>query len=391
MACFASAFALAASVLLGHAHRSPFAELGDLIGTALGLVSESLPNSLTMLLGDEDSPTSGASPLAAASHGKLTRRLRQTIQRMSPVYARVRLIVFRSKVSPSAIGGLVEELQKISRNPLLSSSSHIPGERIQSALRRHNAFGSSRPQSGPGTPRTSVRLRDINGSNSRRPEQRTSAPRSLLSASRLGEALAQFDTENESAAASELTLNVQNDDSIHSACLAASGSVAEVLATIQLQLADACGWTPRLHLPLDVALGRAATKEALAKALHGLQSTLSVLLEKSGTILGKESLSSLGRSLGCEASRRVHFSYNAFEDRNRDHFRLAFYLVSLVDLAKDVQRLAATVETITASSGQQAWRLPLALSPSTWLTSDLLSFPNTDEQNDSKFKPSCVI
>lgn len=381
VACFASAFALVASICLVQAHRSPFAELGDLFETALGLIADSFPNSLVMLLGNVDMSAHGTASPASVSHEKSTRQLRQAIKQMSTIHARVRLIVFRSRVSPSALGDLVDQLGKISRNPLLSSTSHIPGERIQSALRRHNAFGGSRSQSGPETPRLSLRLQQLTGGSGGWQGHRTSAPRSPLSASRLHAALSGLDGGGGSSGASEITLSVQKDNGIQSACRGAADSVVQVLGTIRLQLAEVCGWKTPNGLS-SVTTDRASTHEELAKALGGLQSTLSTLLESSHTSLGKDHWSSLERSRGEEVTRgSVHA---ALEDRNRDRFRLAFYLVALVDLIKDIQQLAAIVARVAASSAHQVWRLPLALSPSTWKVSDLFATqPATERSEDA--------
>ena len=266
------------------------------------LVSKSLQSSLDLL------PLSLQSVFGPSVEQRLTdldntrqpllaKSLKSTIRELSSVYTAYSREFTYAHIPPSAYGPIVKALQNINQNPLLGPTSHVPGKRIQTALER--TYGISTPAS-PVSHKKGDDL-ELHG------RHRARTPRSQRGHRR-------------SASLSPSPRPVL------------LGASHEVVAAISTAMASAIADVQRSHDGhLDVE--SKPTSEArveLEAALGNHQLKLASLLDD------------LGRT----------------SHQDRDHFRLAFYLTALLDLAKDVLELMVLISAMSARTGPRRLYVP---------------------------------
>jgi hypothetical protein len=116
------------------------------------------------------------------------------------------------------------------------------------------------------------------------------------------------------------------------ACRTLVSSVQQALRSAAAELAEIFGWADVGGTPAGKEVQVVQAKDELELALSELQLKLAILLDD----LGAERRESRGRSPG-------HASIDSHHGHDRDHFRLAFYMTALLDLAKDVLRVLNVV------------------------------------------------
>jgi len=332
--CFAAAFALVPTVMFSH--HSSNDRFGALILESLQTTSELLPLSLSMVL-DVDL----AGKLAAleakriGSQERLSTSLKGSVHQLRPVLNNYRLEFRRSRVASASFEVLVNKIRRLHRNPLLGPTSHIPGERIQSALQR--AYGNHSGSATPRTPRDSSKGR----SRSRGPRDtfemaRGETPTPSPVVLRRGHSFI-YETSGHYRSRSVISLPTSK----HAITYASRNLVKAIQQALQsssTELISLCDW-PASSSAMDKVVGAVQAKDELEVALSELQLNLALLLNGLGTdsYHTKHTMDSM-RQL-------VHADMG-----DKNHFRLAFYMTALLDLAKEVLEFLNVVISISKTA-----------------------------------------
>ncbi|WVR08501.1 hypothetical protein IAU60_005556 [Kwoniella sp. DSM 27419] len=396
---FSAVFALLPTLLL--APRRSSNRLGVEINNSIETICALLPLSVSNLL-DADplsvqktsSPTSHVDsaktleaqvqPRPVADQDKLAQKLKGIVAELhisSSIYVKdSRLLENQSK----SLLTVIKSLQRLQRNPLLGQTSHAPGERIQAALQRSFPHPRSRP---PSTHSTVA-------SNGPQPQKRrsftVSRPGRHASVSpgadhgstastwprhKLHHLTSNFGPPSESH--KSLPLPVVSQPNLRDASGRLVDAIVDALGAVDTQLATKFRW-PKPQISRERKAsddkdhdGLIAARERLEDMLSDVQHALGTLLSgsKDGNQFERDSQQ---RGSGEEPDRRLstasevpmtpphHVTFTEATDvtsllRNKDRFRLAFYMTSLLDLARDVHSITNTVilaaeEEMTASS-----------------------------------------
>jgi hypothetical protein len=313
-------------------HHSSQAQFGSLVLGSLQTTSELLPISLSTVL-DVDLADKLASVEASriGTQGRLAKSLKTSIHQLRPVLNNHRLEFRRSRVASSSFEVLVSKLRQLNRNPLLGPTSHVPGERIQTALQRtyENFSGSATPR----TSRDSIAGRG----RSRKPSENFemqchNTPASSPIQARHGHSF--MHDPNHHRSRSTITVPTGRH-AITTASRTLVKSIQQALHSCSTELADVCEWSTSSR-GVEKPIGALQAKDELESALADLQLNLAILLNDLGSESHRNSYSS-------DSARTLYLG----ETAERDHFRLAFYMTALLDLAKDILELLNVVITIS--------------------------------------------
>ncbi|KAK8850420.1 hypothetical protein IAR55_004338 [Kwoniella newhampshirensis] len=346
---FSALFALIPTLLIAP-HKSSH-PIGTQIDESIQTICTLLPVSLSPLLevhfpvtAPVDSDSTGPVKSLEAqnqtpSQTELAKKLKITVLSLhvsSSSYFKESLALEQQ----SALPDIIKSIQRLQRNPLLGQTSHVPGERIQAALYR------SFPRSRPGTPRRRSRSRherqtSVSSEADLPPHHSVHRrrPRHLTSYLR--------------PADSNATIALSTRPDLKDTSQNLVDAIIETLHTIDRQLKQTYGWSspPDTEKTLVPEGALVEAKAHLEEVLNGVQRALGVVLGSMDRDAKKE-------------HHRDHVTYAESTDvtdvlRNKDRFRLAFYMTALLDLSRDVHGLANTA--LSAS-------IRVESTPSTWLT-----------------------
>lgn len=324
--CFSAAFALIPTLIFSH--HSSNAKFGSLVLGSLKTTSELLPLSLSTVL-----DVNLADKLAAleanrsGTQERLAKLLKGTDNQLRPILNNLRLEFRRSKIASASLEILVNKLRRLHRNPLLGPTSHVPGQRIQMALQR--TYGNHSGSITPHTPRDSRKGRSRSrGTRDVLEKQRNDSPASSPIPTR--HSMFMFDHQGHQRSRSVVSIP-KGQDGINSASSNLVSAIQKALQSSSTELAELCEWSIS-SCGSEKAMGILQAKDDLEIALSELQLNLALLLND----LGTES-----RHSSHSADTAKHFMHSDTGDR--DHFRLAFYMTALLDLAKELLELLHVV------------------------------------------------
>lgn len=291
---FAAACGLFATVALPR--PSGVKKLDTLLSQTVETTRQILPLSLASVL--ELSST----PADSLQQQHLARDLRETLPKLKRAHNDYCAEFTRGPLAPAALRGYIKALQRIQRNSLLGPTSHVPGERIKAAMEKTYERNSR-----PGTPRGD------RGSASRSPStDRTNSP--ILSTH----------VRQRSHLIGHLTMSTQQVSEGIRICLGESLGVVRSSFRWTSAPGDECD-LEQIRKELGVAVGE-------------LQRRLSSMMDEL----------SASPAVG---HRQAPVPY-------RDRWRIAFYVVALIDLARDVDQLLDTAITLQAQMGPPRLFLP---------------------------------
>ena len=384
--CAAFAFSLL-PVLLFSYHSSSLS-LGHSVSDIIEVISGLLPMSLSTVLDHGEPPSLDRLAMSADEHGagsarrnhdEMARRLGEISNSLRPTYEGYLREFSRTKAPRHFLEPVISALGRLHRNPLLGSSSHVPGERIQAAIRKANDFAGSgpspsvsRPLSAPGTPRIARHSRSFirppdAGSESVNLDPISGAGRPPLSShgrlTHLGGSVTHRRSGSALAVSERLRLDSVSKNLVDSI-------TASLRSAIDI-LFQSYNWgkvaRPREETDLISA------KHDLELALTDLQCHLAGVLDGLPDIRFNETFRSAREPTGAHDTddtglqdsstvRRLAIDSTWTDTthiRDRDLIRTAFYMASLLDLAKDVLSLVLTVQGILAKSDKvNRWRWP---------------------------------
>jgi hypothetical protein len=269
-------------------------KLDSLLSETVKTTSQLLPLSLASVL----DPTSPSPPADALQQQTLAHELKSTLAELKVCQREYRTECVRAPISPSALRPYIKALAQIHRNPLLGPTSHIPGARIKAAMDRTYERNSR-----PATPRDSRHSSSPSGSQS------LDSPRPLKTVHRplMGHL-------------SSATQNVVE-------CLSAS------LGMSLQEVRSSFGWSSEIGADLI------QQKVVLEKAVGELQRRLSLMMDEF----------SVSPHPSSARNPPIHY---------RDRWRVAFYLVALIDLAKEIDKLLDITMNIRSQSSTPRFFLP---------------------------------
>lgn len=269
-------------------------QLNSVLGETVETIRQILPLSLASVLETDSTPADSLQQQHRAKD------LRLFLPRLKTAHNDYCGEFTRSPLAPTALRGYIQALQRIQRNSLLGPTSHVPGERIKAAMEKtYERF------SRPGTPR------DGTGSTSFTPmSERTSSPNPLTH------------IRQKSHLTGHLTISTQQ----------VSETIRECMANSLTAVRSAFGWTQ------DEGSDLSLCRTDLESAVLELQRRLSSMLDELST----------SPTVG---ARQPHVNY-------RDRWRIAFYVVALIDLAKDVDHLINTTIALQSQSSKPRIFLP---------------------------------
>ncbi|WVF67982.1 hypothetical protein IAT40_002744 [Kwoniella sp. CBS 6097] len=393
---FSAVFALLPTLLL--APRQSSDQLGLQINQSVQTICALLPVSISNLLdvdqphhkhGRSDAQRPNAKALEAQSdpvppptQDQLAKQLKAAVSSLhisKTSYIKDSRLMDHQSASLLAV---IKSLQRLQRNPLMGQTPHAPGERIRVALQKSFPQPSSRPSSVGSGPkkRRSFSLQRHHRKSFSTPDTELSTvgesplrpkPRHLTS---------NFGRPNDSHRTTPLATRPDLKDASQHLVQA----VVEALELVNVQLADKFKWPS----PADRAEEKEGTlREELFDARVRLEDVLNEVQRALGTLLsgsepsteteGQRTSASSETPLAGEPAGHVAFSESTDVTnllRNKDRFRLAFYMTALLDLAKDVHGITDTV--IEASSKD--------MSTFSWLAFFRLGWMRHDEDEDEE-------
>lgn len=294
MTLFAAASGLFATIILPR--PSTRRKLDTTLSTTVTTTCEILSLSLASVL---DSSSTAADSL---QQQHLAQDLRKLLPRLKAAHNEYCSEFTRGSIAPTALRPYIKALQRIQRNALLGPTSHVPGERIKAAMdKTYERF------SRPGTPR---------GSHSRSPSiDRTHAPTPDL----------HKHTRQKSHMIGQLTISTDT----------VTKSIRECITFTLAVVRGVYGWSDEVT---DEGIDLEQCRSDLQMAVGVLQRRLSSMMDE------------LGVSPGIN-HQQASIPY-------RDRWRIAFYVVALIDLAKDVDHLLDTTIALRAGTSAKRFFLP---------------------------------
>ncbi|ORX41135.1 Fusaric acid resistance protein family-domain-containing protein [Kockovaella imperatae] len=379
---FAAIFALIPTFLFAFRPSSP--RVGTLLIDSLDTIGQLLPLTISLVVhldnangeiqdhftdSNNDAEAEKQSPEPNSNRLKqdfLVRRLRHDMERLSPVYTSLTHEITRSRSSPLALRPLISSLKRMTRNPLLGPGSHVPGERIQSAIDK--AYASvSVPPSVPQTPRQSHF--SIHPSDSmpilERGNAGTFSPVDLARGMQASLSLPRHMRFDLYPVRDRTSIRPVNT---HSRLMEAAKHLVETitksLRRASEEVSGVYGWK---H---DKGDGDQASlqeiKSDLEFALAALQVTLAGLLDGSEglPLQGHEQSASTSgspsRTLSfADLQQAHHHKLHGLPVPDRELFHTAFYMTALLDCANDVIGfLSVAIEICSHAEARMIWHFP---------------------------------
>ena len=367
---FSATFAIVPMLLL--AYRSSGPQLGSSIILSINTTCDLLPISLSSVIeGDADIPSEGPNsddPGKEKPYGlkqdSLVTQLRSLVSGLMPIYSSYALEIVHAPLPATSLVPLIKGLQRIHRNPLLGSTSHVPGERIRTALKRSYDIPRSRESSMPGSLRKSTVIdpsesappRASTGSSGARPFP--TFPVDLIIPLSLRYKPYLFSSKRKRTQSAISTASAV-DSKLKDTCHRLVQAISQALRVSASDLSAAYGWAVvPSTLPLHGTLSLLEAKDHLELVLTEMQMSLTTILDLSNPINGNQVPSGMPPKDSAFSDLAVEIALD------RDRFRLAFYMTALLDLAKDVLNLLFIVMDITAkASPSKHWILPAVVWP----------------------------
>ncbi len=399
---FAYIAATACGIVLAEHSSAPM--LGEHIVASVRTTCDLIPTSLSTILEptaektDWAIPSPSTRPLSTAPSRlsekaleeqqparsrpqRVARDLRSHVGAMRAAYKAYSLDIVHARHAPSALRPVIKVFGRLQRNALLMPTGHVPGERIRTALERAYATPlspavsrNSRSSSRMGTPR-----RAASGVYEPDPATPTTPTASIFksatpvgtptaSAFNSAASMRSFHLQpppmpRETAAAHlarELSKvaththggsRIPSGDHEHSArrkltttCGRLSDAITAALQGAATLLTEACEWHWRAAAPLPDA---EALLAQLDRALDELQKRLSGILDSAEVPMSP-------------AEERVVFEDDLTSDwlDDEDRFRIAFFMIALLDLARDTRLLLQTAGRLHSEPPLKRWHLP---------------------------------
>jgi hypothetical protein len=357
---FAAAFAIVPTILLSHRSSGP--ELVDIILVTFDTTKRLLPISLSSILDPQSVETDNTANMADlekpnnndtpnVEQDRLTRLLKQSCSALKPTYDSYSLEITRSEVGPASLYPLIKGLRMMQRNPLLGSTSHIPGERLRAALERSYQSAMVMSPSRPGTPRSSEFRRGRSPGIGMEPGIATP----VLTRPVLLPSIQHFLINQDRSAVGGIPPS-PSSPSLLRACSSLVGAITTSLQdlhnTVTLLLDPRAGQLDRECLVRKLEDARTRLESALA----GLTSQLSSVLDDLNVARERSRSRHHGASSYSQGDlRRIALDPEGSVDR--DHFRLAFYMTALLDLSKEILEILQVVDGIVDESmlGKKWW------------------------------------
>lgn len=344
---FAAAFGLLPLLVLSHRSSGPL--LGSTILSTLSTIHDLLPLSLSTHLCDEvENPTPPAwhthkttNTSPSREYECLAKSLKSSIGQISPLLKSFSTEIVHSRLPPTHLRSTITALKAVARNPLLGAASHTPGERIQAALLRVG-MSPSQPTSALGTPRRgrSIPRHGEGGRFAHELEKRLdSVPAYLRAEAGLGP------HRRDHTPSPSITPDTRLSErwTELSRCICSSTQV------VALRLANAWDWETSLpstertdtEIRTDLVNAISAFETDLERALDPDEGYSRALSGSRTPVRSREWRNSL------------------ITHGDRDNFRLAFYMVSLLDLGRDTLKLLDVVLEVTKTAPEQkSWYVP---------------------------------
>ncbi|CAK9786611.1 hypothetical protein CC85DRAFT_191085 [Cutaneotrichosporon oleaginosum] len=403
---FVTVFAYTAATVCGVvlAEHSSAPKLGEHIVASVRTTCELIPTSLSTILEPHAEhpaehtgwtiefplPTSMSEKAVEEQQPGRSRQqhlagdLRTQVGAMRMTFRSYSLDIVHARRPPSALGPIIKVFERLQRNPLLMPTGHVPGERIRTALERAYATPlspavsrASRSSSRIGTPRRLASATyDPDPSTPTTPTAsifRSTSPAGTPTASVFNSAssMRSFHLHppplpRETAAAhlareltkvaththggSRIPSGSHHEHSARSKLTSTCGRLSNaIIAALQaaiVLLIEACEWhrlapTPRPDVDAKELLSQ------LDVALDELQKRLTGILD------GAEEPMS-------PAAERVVFQDEMTSDwlDDEDRFRIAFFMIALLDLARDTRLLLHTAARLQDERLPKRWFLP---------------------------------
>lgn len=316
---------------------------------------------------------------------QLARQLRSQVTATRAAHASYMLDIVHARQHPGTLVPIIRMLGRLQRNPLLGPTGHVPGERIRSALERTFATPAvsrqtSRHTSRSGTPRVRSRstLRGVSMPGDDTPtqspmhEKRKSSPGADLSAVHLAQKLSKVATHQvgqRHASGGSNTYPSPARSKLTNACNTLSDAIVAALDASVEDIAAACDWRNGEARNVDDALVP-GLKAHLHVALRDLQKRLSGIIDTTdmdSSLHGTAPLSPAQSRWSMRGSTRGV----AFEDEmtsadwldDEDRFRIAFYMIALLDLAKDTSHLMDVATGLRHNVQPKRWIFPRIIWP----------------------------
>lgn len=383
---FLFAYGIATVCGIIFAEHSSFPALASHFMKAVDTTCKLLPTSLETILhsevGTEDSSSSSArdeeagvegvpglvDPSARVKQQELAKQLRSQIRGIQQTHKDYSLDIVHARHHPKALTPVIRELSRLQRNPLLGPTGHVPGDRIRAALERTYAsplFHRSTNHSPIGkTPRRSLSRHSL--ASAVEGAVIVPSPSQLsLELNRLTEIRGGPRSLNGSIrGSSSIRTEVIRPDSpgrdnarfrLKQACLSLTETITAALYGTGNLVAIACDWQGD-QAPKD-AVHVPELKDQLDRALLDLQKRLGGIVD---TIYGADGLARTTSDSHLSA-RAITFEDELIETDwldDEDRFRIAFYIIALLDLAKDTRELLNKAEELEQTSGKKRWYFP---------------------------------
>lgn len=381
---FAFGIATACGVIFAEHSSSP--ALASHFLKAVDTTCELLPTSLDTILksevGTDDSPSStprdeeagvGAvpsldEPSARVKQQALARQLRAQIRDIQETHRDYSLDIVHARHHPKALTPIIRLLSRLQRNPLLGPTGHVPGERIRAALERTYAsplFHRSTGHSPMGShARTPHRNHSRHSLASTLDGAAVVPSPSQLSLELLRLAEIRGARSGNGSLRGSLRIEVVRPDSpsrdsarvkLKQTCLSLTNTITAALGGTKHLVAVACGWhaDPASVDPAHITV----LQNQLEDALQDLQKRLGGIVD---TIYGADGLGR-GTSGAHMSARAITFEDELIETDwldDEDRFRIAFYMIALLDLAKDTKELLCKAQELEQASGKKQWYFP---------------------------------
>ncbi|GFZ48402.1 hypothetical protein JCM24511_06150 [Saitozyma sp. JCM 24511] len=339
VAVFAAAFSLVPTLVLSYFPSGP--ELGRLILGSIFTTCDLLPLSLSGVLhlehpiaptgardeGDIEAADVGeddASTQTYAEQTKMRGVLKVYTSQIVGLYASLKREVLLTKINPTDLAGVVAALQQVTRNPLLGRTSYMWEQRIPVAHKRQNR---------PPVPA------NVNG----RIPGWTCSP----------------------------LLSTMRHQPVRLPGLIRQRGVAEVceqlveiliasLRTTAVDLSAVCGWVLPSSVPSVSRRVLAQIEQELQGAIGDFQKILSSAIDQTYMMPSTEENEENYVATPTSTDHRTREQIECDVLRSdKDFFRLAFYLMALLHLARDVHDLLMIVLDVTIHAGdKRRWIFP---------------------------------
>jgi hypothetical protein len=269
----------------------------------------------------------------------LGRKLRAQAAQLAPsLQAYVNEIV-RARAKPTELDAIVKAIKAVSRNPVLASPGHAPGERIRAALDRSNALSS----------RTTATLGHGDASTERGATGAQSRSNGRLTKAHTPLPLWMQHERHQSTGNSTSTLASMADPGLVESCNDLTQSVAGAWSDVERILDEVFCWEMSPVLDTQKEGHERAdllhTQNRLYQHIEILEGELSSLLDMPDT-----------KATPPGESRPARES-------ERDDFRLAFYMTALLDLARETLDLVRHAENLDAGAGAPRMYFPFPFWP----------------------------